>query len=115
MQDRLTRAATVIIAVLLAVLVAQPYVNNYLFSAREPRPPAPRGDLTEFERSTIRLADGDHRILEVDQVLALEPGQLGEHAVRLLRIVEANCDQFRHCRPPLPSVWERSVTIPDAL
>jgi 2-alkenal reductase len=55
MQDRLTRVATVMIAVLLAVLVAQPYVNNYLFSAREPRPPAPRGDLAEFERSTIRV------------------------------------------------------------
>ncbi|GEO13733.1 S1C family serine protease [Microvirga aerophila] len=55
MQHRLTRVATVTIAVLLALLVAQPYVTHYLFSAREPRPPAPRGDLAEFERSTIRV------------------------------------------------------------
>jgi 2-alkenal reductase len=55
MQDRLTRMAMVVIAVLLAFLVAQPYVNRYLFSAREPRVPAPRGDLSEFERSTIRV------------------------------------------------------------
>ncbi|WP_134500527.1 S1C family serine protease [Microvirga pakistanensis] len=55
MQDRTTRAIMLAVAVLLAVLVVQPYVNGYLYSAREPRPVAARGDLSELERSTIRV------------------------------------------------------------
>jgi 2-alkenal reductase len=55
MQNRLTRVAMVVVLLLLAFLIVQPYVNYYLFSAREPRPPAPRGDLAEFERTTIRV------------------------------------------------------------
>ena len=55
MQDRATRILMLVIAVLLAVLVLQPYVSTYLFSAREPRPVAARGDLSELERSTIRV------------------------------------------------------------
>ncbi|HZH52819.1 MAG TPA: trypsin-like peptidase domain-containing protein [Microvirga sp.] len=55
MNERTSRILMVAIAGLLAFLVAQPYVNHYLFSAREPRPPAPRADLTELERSTIRV------------------------------------------------------------
>jgi 2-alkenal reductase len=55
MRERLTRVMLGVVAVLLALLAAQPYVNYYLFAAREARPPAPRGDLTDFERSTIRV------------------------------------------------------------
>jgi len=49
------RVVMVVVAALLAILVVQPYVNTYLFAAREPRSIAPRGDLAEFERSTIRV------------------------------------------------------------
>jgi 2-alkenal reductase len=55
MQDRVTRVLMIVVAVLLAIFVLQPYVNTYLFSAREARPVTPRGDLAEFERSTIRV------------------------------------------------------------
>ncbi len=55
MQDRLTRGIMAAVAVLLVVLIVQPYVDSYLLAAREPRPPAPRGDLADFERSTIRI------------------------------------------------------------
>jgi 2-alkenal reductase len=55
MQDRTTRIIMLVVAVLLALLVLQPYVNAYLFSAREPRPVAARGDLADFERATIQV------------------------------------------------------------
>ncbi|MBM6579762.1 trypsin-like peptidase domain-containing protein [Microvirga sp. BT689] len=55
MQDRTTRIIMLVVAVLLAILVLQPYVNTYLTSAREPRPVAARGDLAEFERTTIQV------------------------------------------------------------
>ncbi|QRM29922.1 S1C family serine protease [Microvirga sp. VF16] len=55
MKDRATRIVMVIVAVLLALLVFQPYVNTYLFSAREPRPVAARGDLSDYEKSTINV------------------------------------------------------------
>ncbi|MFL5132594.1 MAG: S1C family serine protease [Microvirga sp.] len=55
MRDRAARVLMLVIAVLLALVVLQPYVNTYLFSAREPRPVAARGDLSEYERSTIRV------------------------------------------------------------
>ncbi len=55
MQNRATQAIMIIVAVLLAFFVVQPYVTSYLFSAREPRTVAPRGDLADFERSTIRV------------------------------------------------------------
>ncbi|KFG66793.1 trypsin-like peptidase domain-containing protein [Microvirga sp. BSC39] len=55
MQDRTTRIIMLVVAVLLAILVLQPYVNSYLYSAREPRPVAARGDLAEFERTTIQV------------------------------------------------------------
>jgi len=55
MQDRATRIVMLVIAVLLAILVLQPYVNTWLFSAREPRPVAARGDLADLERTTIKV------------------------------------------------------------
>ncbi|WP_414472962.1 S1C family serine protease [Microvirga sp. M2] len=55
MQDRITRVIMLAVAVLLAILVVQPYVDSYLFSARTPRPVVARGDLSELERSTIQV------------------------------------------------------------
>jgi 2-alkenal reductase len=55
MQDRMARVLMAVIAVLLAILVVQPYVNTYLLSAREPRPVAARGDLSNLERSTTSV------------------------------------------------------------
>ncbi|SCY27339.1 S1C family serine protease [Microvirga guangxiensis] len=55
MQERTTRLIMLAVAVLLAILVIQPYVSTYLFSAREPRAVTARGDLSELERSTIRV------------------------------------------------------------
>jgi 2-alkenal reductase len=55
MQDRTTRIIMLVVAVLLAILVLQPYVNSYFYSAREPRPVAARGNLAEFERTTIQV------------------------------------------------------------
>ncbi len=55
MRDRAARVLMVVVAVLLALFVLQPYVTGFLFSAREPRPVAARGDLSDYERSTIRV------------------------------------------------------------
>lgn len=55
MRDRAAKVFMVVVAVLLALFVLQPYVTGYLFSAREPRPVAARGDLSDYERSTIRV------------------------------------------------------------
>jgi 2-alkenal reductase len=55
MQDRLTRLVVVGLLVLLAILVVQPYVDRFLFSATEPRPIEPRGKLADVERATIEI------------------------------------------------------------
>jgi len=54
-RDRLTRFVLVGILVLLAALVAQPYVERQLFSAVTPRAIEPRGTLADVERSSIEL------------------------------------------------------------
>jgi 2-alkenal reductase len=55
MNTRLFRAALIVVLVLLAVLVLQPYVFRLMFSATSPRPVEPRGELAEIEKSTIEL------------------------------------------------------------
>jgi 2-alkenal reductase len=55
MRDRLTTLLIMIVAVLLAANIAQPYVDRFIFAATEPREIAPRGDLAEFERTAIRV------------------------------------------------------------
>ncbi len=55
MQDRVTRVVMIAAVILLALFVLQPYVSSYLFAAREARPVTARGDLADFERSTIRI------------------------------------------------------------
>jgi 2-alkenal reductase len=55
MHDRLTRLVLVGLLVLLAILVGQPYIDRFLFSATEPRPIEPRGKLADGERATIEI------------------------------------------------------------
>ena len=55
MRDRLVRLLLLGIFVLLAILVAQPYIERQLFSASIPRAIEPRGSLADFERSAIDI------------------------------------------------------------
>jgi 2-alkenal reductase len=55
MSTGLTRGLLLVVAVLLAALLLQPYVDRLLFSAPAPRPIQPRGELSELERSSARV------------------------------------------------------------
>src|SRR3954453_9087395 len=55
MHERFFRVATVVLILLVAALVAQPYLDRLLFAATSPRPVAARSDLSESERATISL------------------------------------------------------------
>jgi S1-C subfamily serine protease len=55
MHERFLRVATVVLILLVAALVAQPYLDRLLFAATSPRPVAARSDLPESERGTISL------------------------------------------------------------
>jgi S1-C subfamily serine protease len=55
MRQHISRAAIIILIVLLAVLLGRPYLETLLFAATSPRPIAERGDLAETERATIGL------------------------------------------------------------
>src|SRR3954469_13364034 len=55
MRQHYSRAAIVILIVLLAALVGRPYLDTLLFAATSPRPIAARSDLAESERATIGL------------------------------------------------------------
>jgi S1-C subfamily serine protease len=59
MSDRLMRFIVVALLIVLAVYVGQPYVDRLLFSASTPRAVAPRGTLSDLERSTIELFERD--------------------------------------------------------
>jgi S1-C subfamily serine protease len=54
-QNRFTRMLVAVLAVLLAIIAAQPYVERLLFSASTPRAVEPRGQLSDSERSTIAV------------------------------------------------------------
>jgi S1-C subfamily serine protease len=54
-NSRFSRAALVLIAVLLAAIALQPYVDRLLFSATAPRAVEPRGELSDIERATIQV------------------------------------------------------------
>jgi 2-alkenal reductase len=49
------RLAILVLLVLLGLMVAQPYVEMALFRTDQPRPVAPRADLTEAEKSSVAL------------------------------------------------------------
>ena len=55
MNTKLFRIALIVVLVLLAALVLQPYVFRLMFSATSPRPVEPRGELADTEKSTIEL------------------------------------------------------------
>jgi S1-C subfamily serine protease len=55
MHDRFYRFAILLLILLLAILVGQPYVDRLLFAATSPRPIAARSDLADSERATISL------------------------------------------------------------
>ena len=55
MGDRLTKIVILALLIVLGVYIAQPYVDRMLFSASTPRTIAPRGNLSELERSSIEL------------------------------------------------------------
>jgi S1-C subfamily serine protease len=55
MTDRLTRGLLLGALILLAAILAQPYVDSSLFSATRPRPIEARGSLAEAERTTIAI------------------------------------------------------------
>ena len=55
MRDRFFRFALIVVLLLLAAQVAQPYLTRILFAQTTPRAVEARGDLSEIERSTIAL------------------------------------------------------------
>ena len=55
MTDRSVRSLLIIVALLLAALLVQPYFDRLLFSADTPRPVAARGDLSQFESASIKV------------------------------------------------------------
>ena len=55
MTDRLTRALLLGVLILLAAILAQPYIDGRLFSATSPRPIEPQGTLSDAERATIAI------------------------------------------------------------
>ena len=57
MNSRFLRFALVVVLLVLAAQVAQPYVIRLMFGATTPRPVEARGNLSEIENSTIALFD----------------------------------------------------------
>jgi len=55
MGDRLSKIVIAALVVVLAVYFAQPYVDRWMFSASTPRAVAPRGSLSEIERTSIEV------------------------------------------------------------
>jgi 2-alkenal reductase len=55
LADRFIRPLLVIVALLLALFVAEPYLARLFFSADAPRNPLPRSELGADEKSTIQL------------------------------------------------------------
>src|SRR5437763_757040 len=53
MGDRLSKIVIAALLVVLAVYVAQPYVDRWLFSASTPRTVEPGGSLSDIERTSI--------------------------------------------------------------
>jgi 2-alkenal reductase len=55
MGNRLSKIVIAALLVILAVYVAQPYVDRWLFSASTPRTVEPRGRLSDIERTSIDI------------------------------------------------------------
>jgi 2-alkenal reductase len=55
MKERGTRVLLVVVALLLAAMVAQPFVERFFLAQTVPRPVAARGDLSDFERASVEV------------------------------------------------------------
>jgi 2-alkenal reductase len=55
MSDRFTRALLLAIAIFMAVFALGPYIDRWMYATTEPRAVAPRGELAEFEKSSIAV------------------------------------------------------------
>ncbi len=74
MGARSTNVLLAIVALMLAALLAQPYLDYWLYSATEPRAVAPRADLTDLEQTSVRVFEAISP--SVVQVIAPGPGGL---------------------------------------
>src|SRR3981081_4511379 len=54
MRDRFTRLVFLVLLILVAAFVVQPYIDRVFFSGT-PRPVEPRGNLAEAERTAIEI------------------------------------------------------------
>jgi 2-alkenal reductase len=55
LQDRFLRIALLVVMVLLAAYVAEPYIARYLYAQETPRLVAARGDLSQGEQAAVEL------------------------------------------------------------
>jgi S1-C subfamily serine protease len=80
MGDRLARILVIALLIVLGVYIGQPYVDRYFFSASTPRTVAPRGNLSDLERSTIELFErvSPSVVQVVAHAAAAQPSQEGE-------------------------------------
>src|ERR1700749_817093 len=80
MEARFNRLIFIGILVVLVIISARPYVAEQLFSASAPRPVQGRGDLADYERTTIAIFDrGSPSIVQVvGPAAAADPSLSGD-------------------------------------
>ncbi len=83
MQDRFIRIALIVVLVLLAAFVAEPYIARFLYSENVPRTVTPRGDLAQSEETTIDLFQRTspsvvHVFAQPDPRRLIEPDDFGD-------------------------------------
>jgi 2-alkenal reductase len=76
MRDRFTRLVFLVLLILVAAFVVQPYVDRE-FLLGTPRPAEPRGNLAEAERTTIEIFDRVSPSVVQVAALANVPGAAG--------------------------------------
>src|ERR1700704_2056780 len=76
MRDRFTRLVFLVVLILVAAFVVQPYIDRIFFSGT-PRPVEPRGNLAEAERTTIEIFDRVSPSVVQVAALANVPGAAG--------------------------------------
>jgi 2-alkenal reductase len=82
-QDRFIRIALIVVLVLLAAFVAEPYIARFLYSENVPRTVTPRGDLAQSEETTIDLFQRTspsvvHVFAQPDPRRLIEPDDFGD-------------------------------------
>src|SRR6516165_9555165 len=55
MSQRITNLLIIALLIVVGIYIAQPRIDRWLYSASTPRTVAPRGNLSDLERSTIEL------------------------------------------------------------